>query len=105
MIQMANNLSDEALRRELLKLIEETRSQIPNRSEMREAIVARSFIVFALGCFTGIEMYTINLFLTSRLEVSLLFLGLFFALGFLIGMFVEKIDLLKIKSKYRHFDY
>ena len=102
---MAGNLSDEALRRELLKLIEETRSQIPNRSEMREAIVARTLIGFDFGGFTGIEMYTINIFLTSRLEVSLLFLGLFFALGFLIGMFVEKIDLLKIKSKYRHFDY
>jgi len=102
---MSSNLSDEDLRRELLRLIEETRSQIPNKSEMKESIVARSFIVFALGCFTGIELYTINLFLTSRLEVSLMLLGLFFILGFLIGLFVEKIDLLKIKSKYSHFDY
>lgn len=102
---MTGNLNDEDLRRELLKLIEETRNQIPNKSEMKEAVIARSFIVFALGCFTGIEMYTINLFLTSKLEISLMFLGFFFVIGFLIGVYVEKIDLLNIKSKYGHLDY
>ncbi|HNR44809.1 MAG TPA: hypothetical protein PLI06_07510 [Methanofastidiosum sp.] len=102
---MTGNLNDEDLRRELLKLIEETRNQIPNKSEMKEAVIARSFIVFALGCFTGIEMYTINLFLTSKIEISLMFLGFFFVIGFLIGVYVEKIDLLNIKSKYGHLDY
>jgi len=102
---MDGNVKDEDLRKELLKLIEETRNQIPNKSEMKEAIIARSFIVFALGCFTGVEMYTINLFLTSKLELSLMFLAFFFAIGFLIGVYVEKIDLLKIKSKYGHLDY
>ena len=65
---MSGNVSDEELRRELLKLIEETRNQIPKKAEMKEAVIARSFIVFALGCFTGIEMYTINLFLTSKIR-------------------------------------
>lgn len=102
---MSGNISDEDLRRELLKLIEETRHQIPNKSEMKEAVIARSFIVFALGCLTGIEMYTINLFLTSKLEISLMLLLLFFVIGLLIGVFIEKIDLLKIKSKYGHLDY
>jgi len=102
---MSGNISDEDLRKELLKLIEDTRHQIPNKYEMREAVVARSFIVFALGCFTGIEMYTINLFLTSKIEISLMLLMFFFAIGFLIGVFIEKIDLLKIKSKYGHLDY
>jgi len=102
---MSGDLSDEDLRRELLKLIEETRNQIPKKSEMKEAVIARSFIVFALGCFTGIEMYTINLFLTSKIELSLMLLMLFFVIGFLIGVFIEKIDLLKIKSKYGHLDY
>ena len=102
---MSGNISDEDLRRELLKLIEETRHQIPNKSEMKEAVIARSFIVFALGCLTGIEMYTINLFLTSKLEISLMLLLFFFVIGLLIGVFIEKIDLLKIKSKYGHLDY
>jgi pilus assembly protein TadC len=102
---MDGNIKDEDLRKELLKLIEETRNQIPKKSEMKEAIIARSFIVFALGCFTGIEMYTINLFLTSKIEISLMFLGFFFVIGFLIGVYVEKIDLLNIKSKYGHLDY
>ncbi|HII95476.1 MAG TPA: hypothetical protein HA367_07070 [Candidatus Methanofastidiosum sp.] len=102
---MSGDIKDEDLRKELLRLIEETRNQIPNKSEMKEAIIARSFIVFALGCFTGVEMYTINLFLTSKLELSLMFLAFFFAIGFLIGVYVEKIDLLKIKSKYGHLDY
>jgi len=102
---MSGDIKDEDLRKELLKLIEETRNQIPKKSEMKEAIIARSFIVFALGCFTGIEMYTINLFLTSKLELSLMFLIFFFVIGFLIGIYVEKIDLLNIKSKYGHLDY
>lgn len=102
---MSNSISDEDLRRELLKLIEETRNQIPQKSEMKESVLARSLIVFALGCFTGIEMYAINLFLTSKVELSLVLLLFFFAVGFLIGVFVEKIDLLKIKSKYGHLDY
>ncbi|NMC58091.1 MAG: hypothetical protein GYA51_01650 [Candidatus Methanofastidiosa archaeon] len=102
---MDNSKNDDELRIELLKLIEETRNQIPRKNEMREAVLARSFIVFALGCFTGIEMYTINLFLTSKIEVSLGLLMFFFLIGFLIGVFVEKIDILKIKSKYGHFDY
>ena len=102
---MSSNLSDEDLRKELIALIEETRHRVPKKSEMREAVIARSFIVFALGCFTGIEMYTINLFLTSKIELSLVLLGVFFVLGFLIGVFVEKIDLLKIKTKYSHLDY
>lgn len=102
---MSGNISDEDLRRELLKLIEETRHQIPNKSEMKETVIARSFIVFALGCLTGIEMYTINLFLTSKLEISLMLLLFFFVIGLLIGVFIEKIDLLKIKSKYGHLDY
>ena len=102
---MSGNIKDENLRKEILKLIEETRNQIPRKSEMKEAIVARSFIVFALGCFTGIEMYTINLFLTSKIEISLMFLAFFFAIGFLIGFYVEKIDILNIKSKYGHLDY
>ncbi|MFA5558378.1 MAG: hypothetical protein WDA59_02810 [Methanofastidiosum sp.] len=102
---MSSNVNDEKLRKELLELIKETRNQIPKKSETKEAITARSFIVFALGCFTGIEMYTINLFLTSKLEISLMLLTFFFAIGFLIGICVEKIDLLNIKSKYGHVDY
>ncbi|NPV51091.1 MAG: hypothetical protein HPY60_07860 [Candidatus Methanofastidiosum sp.] len=102
---MSSSINEEDLRKELIKLIEETRHQIPQKSEMKEAVLARSFIVFALGCFTGIEMYTINLFLTSKIELSLVLLLFFFAVGFLIGVFVEKIDLIKVKSKYGHLDY
>lgn len=102
---MGNTTSDEELRKELIRLIEETRHQIPKKSEMKEAVIARSFIVFALGCFTGVEMYTINLFLTSKIEISLVLLMFFFIVGFLIGVFVEKIDLLNIKNKYSHLDY
>ncbi|KYC54161.1 MAG: hypothetical protein AMQ74_00130 [Candidatus Methanofastidiosum methylothiophilum] len=102
---MSNTTSDEELRKELIRLIEETRHQIPKKSEMKEAVIARSFIVFALGCFTGVEMYTINLFLTSKIEISLALLMFFFTIGFLIGVFVEKIDLLNIKNKYSHLDY
>ncbi|NYT04398.1 MAG: hypothetical protein GKC00_06815 [Candidatus Methanofastidiosa archaeon] len=102
---MGDNINDEDLRRELLRLIEETRHQIPKKSEMKEAIAARSFIVFALGCFTGIEMYTINLFLTSKIEISVMLLLFFFAIGFLIGLFIEKKDILNIKSKYSNLDY
>lgn len=102
---MGDGIIDEGLRKELIRLIEETRNLIPKKSEMREMIIARSFIVFALGCLTGIEMYTINLFLTSKIEVSLMLLFVFFALGFLIGIFVEKLDILKIESKYGYLDY
>jgi len=102
---MSNTTNDEELRKELIRLIEETRHQIPKKSEMKEAVIARSFIVFALGCFTGVEMYTINLFLTSKIEISLVLLMFFFIVGFLIGVFVEKIDLLNIKNKYSHLDY
>jgi len=102
---MANNTSDENLRKELIRLIEETRNQIPKKSEMKESIMARSVVVFALGCFTGFEMYAINLFLTSKIEISLMFLIFFFVIGFLIGVFVEKIDILNIKSKYKNLDY
>ncbi|KYC45973.1 MAG: hypothetical protein APG12_00462 [Candidatus Methanofastidiosum methylothiophilum] len=102
---MDDQIKDEKLRREVLELIEDTRNHIPRKSEMREALIARSFIVFALGCLTGIEMYTINLFLTSKIEISVILLMFFFAVGFLIGVFVEKIDLLNIKSKYGHLDY
>ncbi|MCC7572998.1 MAG: hypothetical protein KO464_06375, partial [Candidatus Methanofastidiosum sp.] len=87
------------------RLIEDTRHQIPTKSETKEAVMAKSFIVFALGCLTGIEMYTINLFLTSNIEISLMLLLFFFGIGFLIGVFVEKTDILKIKSKYGHLDY
>ncbi len=102
---MDDKLSDEKLRNELITLIEETRNKIPRKSDMREAIIARSFVVFALGCLTGIEMYAINLVLTSKIELSLVLLLFFFVIGFLIGRYVEKIDLLKIKTKYSHFDY
>ena len=96
---MSSSINEEDLRKELIKLIEETRHQIPQKSEMKEAVLARSFIVFALGCFTGIEMYTINLFLTSKIELSLVLLLFFFAVGFLIGVFLAKIELIKVKSK------
>lgn len=102
---MEATVTDEKLREDLLKLIEETRNRIPSKSETRNAVITRSFVVFALGCVTGVLMYTINLFLTSRLEISLLLLGLFFAIGFLMGTFAEKMDLLNIKSKYGDFDY
>jgi len=102
---MSGNINDENLRKELLRLIEDTRHQIPTKSETKEAVMAKSFIVFALGCLTGIEMYTINLFLTSNIEISLMLLLFFFGIGFLIGVFVEKTDILKIKSKYGHLDY
>ncbi len=102
---MEVNITDEELRKELLNLIEETRSRIPTKSETREAVLARSFVVFALGCFTGILMYTINLFLTSRLEISILLLALFFVIGLLMGAFLEKMDILNIKSKYGHLDH
>ena len=102
---MDDKLSDEKLRNELITLIEETRNKIPKKSEMREAVIARSFVVFALGCLTGIEMYAINLILTSKIEISFVLLSLFFVIGFLIGTYVEKIDLLKIKTKYSHLDY
>ncbi|HOG74553.1 MAG TPA: hypothetical protein PLP47_06510, partial [Methanofastidiosum sp.] len=95
---MDPKLSDEKLRKELITLIEETRNKIPKKSEMREAVIARSFVVFALGCLTGIEMYAINLILTSKIEISFVLLSLFFVIGFLIGTYVEKIDLLKIKT-------
>jgi uncharacterized membrane protein YbjE (DUF340 family) len=102
---MGDSINDEDLRGELLRLIEETRHQIPKKTEMKEAIVTRSFIVFALGCFTGIEMYAINLFLTSKIEISLMLLMFFFVIGFLIGNFIEKKDLLNIKAKYKNLDY
>ncbi|HPA49943.1 MAG TPA: hypothetical protein PLO36_07420, partial [Methanofastidiosum sp.] len=95
---MDPKLSDEKLRKELITLIEETRNKIPRKSEMKEAVIARSFVVFALGCLTGIEMYAINLILTSKIEISFVLLSLFFVIGFLIGTYVEKIDLLKIKT-------
>ena len=103
--KMETTIKDETLREELLKLIDETRNRIPSKSETRNAVITRSFIVFALGCVTGILMYTINLFLTSRLEISLFLLALFFVIGFLMGTFAEKMDLLNIKSKYGDFDY
>ncbi len=102
---MSGNINDENLRKEILRLIEDTRNQIPTKSETKQAIMAKSFIVFALGCLTGIEMYTINLFLTSNIEISLMLLLFFFGIGFLIGVFVEKTDILKVKSKYGNLDY
>jgi len=102
---MSYKVSDENLRIELLELIEETINQVPKKSEMKESVILRSFIVFALGCFTGIEMYVINLFLTSRIDISVMLLVFFVLVGFLIGAFVEKIDLLNNKSKYSHLDY
>ncbi|NYT03814.1 MAG: hypothetical protein GKC00_03805 [Candidatus Methanofastidiosa archaeon] len=55
-------------------------------------------LVFSLGCIIGFEMFVFNLFMTSTLILSVILLGFFFTLGFLMGIYIEKVDSLNKSS-------
>jgi hypothetical protein len=77
---------------------------VPQKKDMGMANIG-SLIVFSLGCIIGFEMFVFNLFMTSALMFSVILLGFFFIIGFLMGIYVEKVDSLNKSSNpiYSHY--
>lgn len=89
--------NDLELINEVKTLIDEVIDNVPQKKDLRMANLG-SLIVFSLGSIIGFEMFVFNLFMTSILMLSVMLLGLFFILGFLMGIFIEKVDSLNKSS-------
>lgn len=89
--------NDLELINEVKTLIDEVIDKVPQRKHIQMSNLG-SIIVFSLGCIIGFEMFVFNLFMTSIVMLSFMLLGFFFILGFLIGIFIEKVDSLDKSS-------
>ncbi len=87
----SNQMNDLELINEVKTLIDEVIDKVPQRKDMGLANFS-SLIVFSLGCIIGFELFVFNLFLTSIVILSFMMLGFFFIIGFLMGIFIEKVD-------------
>ena len=87
----SNPRSDIELISEVKTLIDEVIDKVPQKKDMGMANIG-SLIVFSLGCIIGFEMFVFNLFMTSTVMLSVILLGFFFIIGFLMGMYIEKVD-------------
>ncbi|KYC48835.1 MAG: hypothetical protein AMQ74_01561 [Candidatus Methanofastidiosum methylothiophilum] len=83
--------SDLELINEVKTLIDDVIDKIPQKKDMGMSNLG-SLIVFGLGCIIGFEMFIFNLFMTSTVMLSVILLGFFFIIGFLIGTYIEKVD-------------
>ena len=83
--------SDLELINEVKTLIDDVIDKIPQKKDMVISNLG-SLIVFGLGCIIGFEMFIFNLFMTSAVMLSVILLGFFFVIGFLIGTYIEKVD-------------
>ena len=100
----SNPRSDIELISEVKTLIDEVIDKVPQKKDMGMSNIG-SLIVFSLGCIIGFEMFVFNLFMTSALMFSVILLGFFFIIGFLMGIYVEKVDSLNKSSNpmYSHY--
>ncbi len=89
--------SDLELINEVKMLIDEVIDKVPEKKDMG-MVNLRSLIVFSLGGIIGFGMFVLNLIMTSIVMLSVILLGFFFILGFLIGMYIEKVDSLNKAS-------
>lgn len=89
--------SDLELINEVKMLIDEVIDKVPEKKDMG-MVNLRSLIVFSLGGIIGFGMFVLNLIMTSIVMLSVMLLGFFFILGFLIGMYIEKVDSLNKAS-------
>ncbi|HOG73593.1 MAG TPA: hypothetical protein PLP47_01515 [Methanofastidiosum sp.] len=89
---------------EVKTLIDEVIDKVPQKKELC-LINLSSLIVFTLGCVIGFELFVFNLFLTSRVLLSIMLLGSFFIIGFLLGVFIEKSDSVNRISNLAYLNY
>ena len=76
---------------EVKTLIDDVIDKVPQKRDMQIPNLG-SLIVFSLGCIIGFVMFVFNLFMTSAVMLSFMLLGFFFILGFIMGIFIEKVE-------------
>ncbi|MCC7573080.1 MAG: hypothetical protein KO464_06795 [Candidatus Methanofastidiosum sp.] len=96
--------NDLELINEVKTLIDEVIDNVPQKRDMKMDNLS-SLIVFSLGCIIGFEMFVFNLFLTSTVMLSVILLGFFFIVGFLMGLYIEKADSLNKTSNPEYSSY
>jgi hypothetical protein len=89
--------NDLELINEVKTLIDDVIDKVPQKKDMRISNIG-PIIVFSLGCIIGFEMFVFNLFMTSTLVLSVFLLGFFFIVGFLMGIYIERVDSLNKSS-------
>ncbi len=101
-----NSMADEDLRliNEVKTLIDEVIDKVPPKKDMNLVNVG-AIVVFSLGCIVGLGMFVFTLYLTSTVILSFILLGIFFVLGFLIGVYIEKVDSINKSSNPLYFNY
>ncbi|HOE93201.1 MAG: hypothetical protein BWX56_01035 [Euryarchaeota archaeon ADurb.Bin023] len=82
---------------EVKTLIDEVIDKVPPKKYIQTSNLG-ALIVFTLGCIIGFEMFVINLFMTSTVILSIILLGFFFLIGFLMGIYLEKLESLNKSS-------
>lgn len=96
--------NDLELINEVKTLIDDVIDKVPQKRDMQMSNLG-SLIVFSLGCIIGFEMFVFNLFMTSIVMLSFMLLGFFFILGFLMGIFIEKVEALNKSSNPLYANY
>jgi hypothetical protein len=89
---------------EVKTLIDDVIDKVPQKRDMQMSNLG-SLIVFSFGCIIGFEMFVFNLFMTSIVMLSFMLLGFFFILGFLMGIFIEKVETLNKSSNPLYANY
>lgn len=100
----SNQYNDIELINEVKTLIDEVIDKVPQKKDMNMSNLS-SLIVFSLGCIIGFELFVFNLFLTSTVMLSVILLGFFFIMGFLMGIYIEKVDSLNKSSNPIYVNY
>ncbi|KYC45899.1 MAG: hypothetical protein APG12_00510 [Candidatus Methanofastidiosum methylothiophilum] len=100
----SNQYNDLELINEVKTLIDEVIDKVPQKKDMNMSNLS-SLIVFSLGCIIGFELFVFNLFLTSTVMLSIILLGFFFIMGFLMGIYIEKVDSLNKSSNPIYVNY
>lgn len=90
-LMVSDQMSDLELINEVKTLIDEVIDNVPQKKDMGLSSLG-SLIVFSLGCIIGFELFVFNLFMTSTVIISFVLLAFFFIIGFLIGVYLEKVD-------------
>ncbi len=76
---------------EVEAIIDEVIDKVPEKNDMKMANLD-SIVVFSLGCIIGFQLFVFNLFMTSKVLLSIILVAFFFIIGLLMGVFIEKID-------------